>query len=748
MKREHLIKNLVKEIKEKNIIDNNKINNYVLKSNLVKTKLDQIVFLNEYVEIIPYPNLYVCSEFLKCASLTKEYVDFLVLCVMKNIDILDRNTITSIYENNPELVEYIYNELSHNSNDDVAYFLGLILGGMGIKDPLKFFDLFLKNNNFVNPELVLISAIQYVTNPHKIPKKIIKMLINYSDSENTPIKYSAIHVLVNQFNENPEICKKLIHLAKTDADTKLVIAHSLIKIAKKNPDFCLQLLQECAKTDNIALILNNIAWGLGSISKNYPIECLTIIKNWIKKFDLSIQCGSITWSAEQIAESKCFEKIEEFLLEWIDIESRSRAENTRRILEFSLPRLTYDIYKKNVSYLLSLLEKIDYKQKRKSSFIVRTIEIVFSETYHNLNNSSHTLNSIPFNNSCRELLKKIAIYQNVDTTLVHDLKCPTMQILALVNNILQHKKSIDLVQTKQNLEPFPNIIAFLDKNKLYKLIDTQKNHPLVLLLSESKITKQFIKNIAKKIGKTNDESYKKRLMEFISRKSRAILDDLDTSLKDLDEKRTKKLKEQLLYNGFYPGLIQLNIYTRLKKKYDTELEPEVYPKKLDIKLNIDNQNYFFEIYTPENLMRLKYVKTPHTIDPDRFLCKTIKKIQGQIKACKSLNSPVILIIDNQCMSVDEFDIRDFLEGSLHFQIPFDELNTTPKPSTIRTNNSINEVIADGNLLSAVILLRREIDDIDLKVKLYGQTYENPKAKFPIDKKIFKKIENSLFDIGV
>ena len=741
MKKENPIKNLVKEITEKRIIDNDKINNYIEKSNLVKTKFDKMLFLKEYAKIIPYPGLYVGKEFLKCSTLTKKYANFLVWLVKKNFYILDRSELVGAYKDNPELVEYLYNELSKNTDESVAYVLGSLLGGMGIKEPQKLFDLFLKNNDLVKPEPVIISAIQETSYFHEIPKKFIDILMKYSHSEDRSIKNNAIRVLLNRFNKNEKVCRKLISLVKTDEDTKSMIAQLTGGISKENPALCLQLLQQCATTNEQQMALG-MAMYVGYISRDYPIECLSILKNWLKKFDLVMPGQHMMWAAEQIGETKCFEKIEEFLLEWINIEARHHTKNTYRVLEFSLPRLTYEIYKKDESHLLSLLEKIDYRKKRKSSFIVRTIETIFSEAYDR--------KSISFNDSCRNLLEKIAIHLNIDTSIDQDIENPMMQTLALVQNIRLHKKQIDPVQTKRNLKQFPNIIDFFGRKKLHELIDTEKNHSLVLFLSKSKVTKQFMKRIAKKIDRTDDESYKRRLMQVLLGRfhSQVILDDLDKSLEGLDTKGTKELRGQILHEGFYPGLIQLNIYARLKKKYHVELEPKVPPKTLDIKLIIDNKNYFFEIYTPKNPKRLDYVRTAHAIDRDKTLDKVIEKFLEQLKACKNLNSPVILIIDNQNMSMDEYDIRNFLEGSLQFRIPLDSSIKKQKPYAIRANDSFNEKFEEGNLLNAIILLRRVVDDRDLKVKLYGQTYENPGAKFPIDEKIFKKIEDSLFNTGI
>ena len=105
MKKENPIKNLVKEIIEKRIIDNNEIKDYVEKSNLIKTKSDQIIFLKNYSRLSPFPGLYVGKEFLKCATLTKKYTNFLVWLTKKNFYILDPKELVEAYENNPELAE-------------------------------------------------------------------------------------------------------------------------------------------------------------------------------------------------------------------------------------------------------------------------------------------------------------------------------------------------------------------------------------------------------------------------------------------------------------------------------------------------------------------------------------------------------------------------------------------------------------------------------------------------------------------
>ena len=732
------IKKLVHEINEKRIIDNDKIKNCLKTSQIIETKSNMIIFLQEYAKINPYPGSYVRQEFLKCAALTKKYVNFIIAIVKIDNDILDRDILVGVYEKNPELVDYLYKELSKNTKDSIAYILGILLGGMGIKKPEKLFNLLSKSDKLVKPEPVIIAAIYETSFHHKIPQKFINLLIKYSNSKDTGIKFNAILVLARQFIKNKKVNKKLIDLAKTDDDTKNVICQASYMIRKMDKLFYLKLMQECAKTDDNSLILNVVSMHVGFISKDYPLECLAILKKWIKVMGSMVMPGlHMIWSAERIGETKCFKKIEVFLLEWINMESKRHTKDTDRILEFSLPYITYKIYKNNELHLLLLLGNIDYKQKRKSKFIVRTIETIFSEQYNQ--------KTVSFTDSCRKLLEKIAIHQNIDRTVDQNIKNPMMQTLALVQNIRLYKKQIDQLQTKQNLKQFPNIISFFTRKKLYRLIDTKKDHPLVLYLSRSKITQQDIKRITKKIDKTDDEFYKKRLTQILLEKFHPyiILKDLDKSLENLKPAGTREIKGQILNESFYPGLMQLNVYTRFKKKYHAELEPKVTPKTLDVKLVINDKNYFFEIYTPERSKRLDYVRTAHRIDQNEIQNKIIKKFLTQLKACENLNSPVILILDNQNMCIGEYDIRNFLEGSLQFRIPFEGSNKKLKPHAIRIKDSFDKKFKEGNLLSVIILLQRKIDDVDLKIKLNVQTYKNPNAKFPIDEKNFKKIEDSL-----
>ena len=742
------IKQLARQIAVERIYEDKEINERINKSDLIKTESDRIIFLKEYAEQYPYPGKYINNELLKCATPTKEFSDFIVWLVKKDQYILDRDSLGQIYNHDKEIFEFLFKELSKSKEDTISAKLGLILGGMGQADPKRLFRLIMQKKIV---ETVLIGAIWETSFYHKIPDKILSIVLDYTNSNRDYLTYNAINLLINRFHKNPKILKKIIRLAKTDDKTKGWIAQLSGGISRENPHGAFLLLQQCAKTDDKNLILNNISMYVGFIATDYPMECLVILKNWVRKFDDVTLGQNIDWIAEQIGKSQNsdFDKIEEFLLKWINAVSNRNKWKERIpyvILEFSLPHLIHQIYKTNIPVLFSLLKKINYTQRNKKDVIVRIIETFFSNSYNQI--------SKQLNTNCHDLLEKIAIHYNFDMTIEKNLPNPTMQTLALVQNIRLNKKSIDPISTKRNLMQFPNIVKFLTKNKLHKLIDVKRNHPFVLLLSRSKVTKKTIKQIAKKIEETNDNDYKDRLMQVLVRKyhSQVILDDLDQTLVNIKPEGTKEIRSLLLNEGFFEVLMQLNVYSRFKKKYHVTLEPKLKQKKVDLLVKIENNEYYFEIYQPKSPQQqeLDYIRTAHSIDTGKLKSKIIEKFEAQLADTIHLNSPVILMIDDQHLSTTDIEIRDLLEGTLQFVIPINNAGprTKPTPYATRANDSFNKKVKNGNLISAAILLRRDINNENLTVRLQGKIYENPGAKFPIDEKILKKIENSLFNTEV
>ena len=657
---------------------------------------------------------------------------------------MHRDVLNKIYDYDKKIFEILWKELSKFKDDAICATLGSILGGMGRTDPKQLFRLITQKKIV---KLVLVEAVRDTSFKHEIPNNITSIILSYTSSKNDYLKFDAIHLLVNRFPKNPKIFKKIIQLAKTDDKTKDLVAKSSASISRDYPDNALLLLQQCAKTDDENLVLNSISAYLGFITVHYPMECLVILKNWMEKFGNVIAGQNINFIAEQIGKSKKidFNDIEKFLLKWINtLCMQNKPEN--KILESALPNLIDQIYNAKKSFLFTLIEKINYKQKKKKDVIVRIIETFFSNSYGQI--------SKQLNADCQDLLEKIAKYYDFDTAIENNLPSPTMETLALVRNIRLSKKSIDPISTKRNLDQFPNIIKFLEKNKLYNLIDKQKNHPLVLLLSRSKITKKASRQIVKMIEKIDDVNYKNRLVHvFIGKHhSQIILADLDQILSDIKPEGAKEIRSLLLNEGFFEALMQLEIYSKFKKKYEVILEPKLKQKKGDLLVKIEERDYYFEIYQPKSPQRheLKYVNTAHLANGEKIKSKIIHKFEDQLADTIHLKSPVILVIDNQHVSTTNLEMMDLLNGTLKFVMTVNNREQEIKPTFYarRGNDSFNEQIENGNLLSAAILLNRDIDRSNLKVRLQGDVYENPGAKFPIDERILKKIEDSLFNTGM
>lgn len=732
------LKKLVKEIFENRIIDNDKINKYVKDSNLVKTKSDKIIFLREYVKKSPYPGLYVMDEFLECASLTKEYSRFIIWLIKKNSYILDASSLTKIYDKNLKLFEFLCVELSKNKDISVAYVLGTILGGLGKKEPEKLQNLVLNQTYPNHTEIVLMNSIWQTSYYHKITKKIISEILEYTKSNDETIKFHAISILMDRFNKYAFVQKKLLQFAKSDDKTKRMISQRTLGIQKENKLLCLKLLQQCIKTKDERL-KTDIVSNLGFISDEYPIECLIMMKDSIKKTNSPILGQMVSWSFEQIGKSENIGKIEKTLLDWVN------AERSQTLLQFTLPAIFTEIYKNRNAAMLDLFKKLNYKQKNKSVFITKTLEVFLSNVSNQVKNSS-------FLDDSTKILLKIAEHQKIDTSIDEQLNDSYMQVLALIENINLHKKKINPSVAKRNLKSYPNIITFFGEAKLHSLIDNYPNHSLVIYLDKAKVSKTTFNRYTRAIDKFTDPLRKFSIIDALRAQyhPESLLIDLDVSLKLIGNVKSKEIRKMLLNtHQFNSALIQANLFSRLKQKYSVELEPTAGDNKLDLLLTMDKKNYYFEIYTPEENKNLRYIRNAQMIDTEHTKTKISKKLEGQLKAVDILNEPLIVVIDNQNMAVDEIDITNALFGTYQWSVLTDKkTGKEVKSYATRKDDSFGRKLEYGKVISAIMLVRREVDHKDLKVKLYGKTIHNPYAKIQLEKKTIKKIENALFATAI
>lgn len=198
---------------------------------------------------------------------------------------------------------------------------------------------------------------------------------------------------------------------------------------------------------------------------------------------------------------------------------------------------------------------------------------------------------------------------------------------------------------------------------------------------------------------------------------------------------------------FFHTLSELEFNGYFANRYKLRLEPKIESngtfKKLDSGIVLDKREILFEITTPDTYEPLKNSKTAITI-PNRSKAKILDKLQRQIIPVKdSINAPLILVINTSYSDIDEYDIKNSVEGQL--RLNFFREN---KGGRIvheywdRDNNSISDTEPLSEYISAVVFYKRQI-------KYNGIFYsigiiENPYSKYPLNAKEYKKIKRLNF----
>ena len=179
------------------------------------------------------------------------------------------------------------------------------------------------------------------------------------------------------------------------------------------------------------------------------------------------------------------------------------------------------------------------------------------------------------------------------------------------------------------------------------------------------------------------------------------------------------------------------------------MQPKFGKNLLDAQVNVENQTCTFEIYSPKEDIRLEHIRVVHGMD-NKTKKSILAKVNSQINATAGGNLPVIVVIDRtNARSINEENILDLLYGTLGFTwVMNKETGETITTYASKSADSLSAISKHGNLVSAVILLTREFDGNDFRIKLYGKTYPNPNASIPITDPIIKKIDESLFGKGI
>lgn len=731
-------KKIVDELHSKRIFEEEKIDSFFKSTGKVSSNLDWIRVLSFMIDDKFAYIFYHTKKIIDCAISDSEYVNLIVKMSHHDKFFFDLPKLIELYDKNHVVAEFVCKKLFDIIDEKNAIAIGYIIGGMGHRDPQKVFKIIDTSTKSDPHKIAFLLGLQITSEKQRLPRKLVEFIISETKSANRTIQQISVNTLILRFSNIKKVQKILSNMTRIDDYHKMLIARASVGL-RTNEKFAMELLIQCSKTDN-ANVADAVALSIGGLASKFPLECISMVKRWTRNQKFTHR--SYDWFIEELGKGD-IQEIESFMLKWIN------SEKNYIVSAFHLPDIVCSVYRYREDDLIKLLNKLDYKKPRMSKLILKILEKYLSEGFRN------TYRNDSFMSECNKLLVAISLHQSLDAELDANIKNPVIQTLALIHAIEVKEKIPNTQLAIKNLDKFSNIVSFFGKKTLVDLIIQKPKHPLIWYFANARITKSQIRKKLIKIEKTKQD-WKKPFMIRSARELAypfSMLSDIDFSISMIGKKEQgrSRIKDGLLdEQDFYQTLIELNIVSRFKKKYDDVLmQPKFGKNLLDAKANIDGQDCLFEIYSPKEDIRLEHIRTAHGMD-NKAKQKILAKVNSQIKATAGANLPVIVVIDRTyARSINEEDIMDLLHGTLGFTwVMNKETGETITTYASRAVDSLSTISTHGSLVSAVVLLTREFDENDLRIKLHGKIYPNPNASIRIPDPIIKKIEEALFSKGV
>ena len=731
-------KEIVAEIHNKKILEEEKINSFVKSTGKISSNLDWIKILSFMIDDKFSYIFYIGKKIIECAISDSEYVDLIVKMSHNDKFLFDLSKLIELYDKNSVIAEFVYKKLFDVIDEKNAIAIGYIIGGMGRANPKKLFKIIDTSTNSDPNKIAFLFGLQITSENQKLPKRLVEFIISCNKSTNHTVQQIVINTLILRFSNVKRVQNILKKMIQINDFYKTLIARAAIGLSRTNEKFAMELLIRCSKTDT-ANVADAVSLSIGKLASKFPLECITMVKRWTKNQKFTHR--SYDWFIEEIGKGD-IQKIESFMLKWIN------SEKNYIVSAFHLPDIVCSVYRYLEDDLIKLMNKLDHKKPRISTLILKILEKYLSEGFR----KAYRKDS--FMSECNKLLMRISFHQSLDVQLDASIKNPVIQTLALIHAIEVKEKIPDIQLAIKNLDKFSNIVSFFGKRTLMDLITQKPKHPLVWYFANARITKAQINKKLRKLEKAKHDWQK----PYILRSARelaysfSMLSDLDVSLTMIGKKEQgrSRIKDGLLdEQDFYQTLIELNIVSRLKKKYHVVMQPKFGNNLLDARVNVGNQVCLFEIYSPKEDIRLEHIRIVHGMD-NKAKKSILAKVNSQIKSTAGTNLPVIVVIDRTvARSINEESIVDLLHGTLGFTWVLNkETGETVSTYASRADDSLSAISAHGNLVSAVILLTREFDGNDFRIKLYGKIYRNPNTSIQIPDPVIKKIEKTLFGKGV
>lgn len=731
MKKEDADK-IIAVLKEKRIFTDDEITKYLESTGQITTKGDMTEVLQAMIRNQDFNSFYISDQILKCAEETTAYIQLIEEISKDARFVPARSNLTNLFEADENAAKFVYEKLCLMPGNNIGISMGYILGGWGLHGAENVLQKIRSHQDpTIKDRIAYTIALQIISEKHSIPEDLVDFVIGNSDSDDEQLRGCAIFGLISRFGSVEKVRKKLEEHAHNPTVSG-VVARTAGIFWRDRKELAMNLLAICAETDDPRLV-DEVARNLGMLAPNYPIECLSIVRRWVTNPNFQRRLFS-DWFINLIGKSD-ITKVSDFIRNWIN------EEKNPTILIFHLPIIVNEIYASHEKEFIELLKAVDHNDKTKSSFIVHALDQVLSHGYGEVRRQDG------FIDECDNLLTEIANVENIPIRPDPKVTNRVIRTLSVISQI-KGKKRISQNDAKKMLDEVPNLTSFIGRIQIEHIIDENQFHPLVVLLSDAYALKSQVQEQLKKTGREK-EWKKPSSVNFPPHRyySVPLLLEVDAAINLLKSERQGlgDIKDALLNEqSFYQTVTELVTAARLKKDHPITLQPRVNGNRFDIEAKIESRDILFEIYSPDMDIRLKYVNKVHGMQ-NRAKRGILDKLDTQLNAAASENKPVVLIVDRTRSDFGEMEIMDAMLGSYQWVIIMEnEKGTVVGDYATRAKDSISDISQHGNIISAIVLVDRDINYDEYKIQMSGKIFVNPQAIIPLDEKSISAIERSLF----
>ncbi len=682
--------------------------------------------------------MFIRDKILDIADSSLPYVELIrELSMSEGYFALDH--LISLFERNASTAQFVYEELDKLSDARLSVPMGLLLAGRYKNRSNELLEIIdrTKVKEDAHHNIAYMLALQTVFRNSKLPNKYAGFIIRNSMSTDWDVRHTAIRSMFLLFDSNLRFGTALKKLAKLHDKAEFTISLNALILAKDHKKFTLELLSVCTKS-NDANVLSNVSISLASIAPDYPVECLRFVRKWMQRgFRHKID---LRWLLEQIGKGDA-QKTADFLLEWIG------NERDQIILKFDLPNFLTDIYANNLGLMLQLLKRIDINSSRNRNFVIDTLEKTLSEFFNSIARSD------PFAKQSYAMLIGIAKALSVDVNQVTiGINDPVMKSLAIIDACKYPVKAPNSKRIRDGLKQFPMLTNMLGRKWFDDEIKrVRRPHTLLILLAKASVSPKKVNQLTQQLTNETNKLGKAFLAEAILNEFYpfALLSHISSALGAFkpDEQGMPNLIRRLKNEDeFFQTLSELEIAACLRKKFPVTLQYKVGNNPVDIKVTIDGKDFLVEVLDLDRSMKLKFVRSIISMN-NRAKDKVLEKLNEQIaKYAEKTASPIILAINNSKAGTDQKEVMDSLEGSM--VVHFVSKNKGEEIATYvtRAKDSISDKSEWGKHISGIIVVKRDFDSKDMKIKLFGDIFENRMAIRHLDEQTVQTIKDTVLGL--